>query len=157
MERQHFWIDFNARKGQDGHIYEQTALLCSPEEGNLVSSAVAKPILGIPDYWQHTFAQTKHAPALDLDVPARLIESSTPGHYHLYIDVECEWAAYVRLLDAMVACNILEPNYVEACKRQGATFLRPPGVTKGVNDSKPQPPDIMERLGIAARGDGIPF
>lgn len=157
MERQHFWIDFAAQKGQDGHNYEQNALLCSPEEGNLVSSAVAKPVLGIPDYWTHTYGSVKHAPALDLDVPARLIESSTPGHSHLYIDVECEWNDYMLLLRAMAKCGILEQSYVDACIRQGATFLRPPGVTKGVNDNKPKPPDLMDRLGIAARDTGLPF
>lgn len=157
MERQHFWIDFAAKKGQDGHIYEQSALLCEPEEANLISSAVAKPVIGLPDYWQHTYSAVKHAPALDVDVPAHLIESSTPGHFHLYFDVECEWKDYCEMLRAMVKCGILEQNYVDACVRQGATFLRPPGVTKGVNDSKPKPPDMMDRLGVSMRDDILSF
>lgn len=154
IERQHFWIDLSTPR-TDHQIYTQSPLLCEPEEANLISSAVAKPILGIPDYWKHTHGQVKHAPALDLDVPTRLIESSTPGHYHLYIDVECDWPDYVAMLKAMAKCGILEQNYVDACVRQGATFLRPPGVTKAVNDSKPPPKDLMERLGVTMRGNGI--
>ena len=35
-----------------------------------------------------------HRPILDIDLPAALIPSSTPGHYHLYIDKPMEWDRY---------------------------------------------------------------
>jgi len=72
----------------------------------------------------------KHAPVLDLDVHHKLVPSSTEGHGHLYIDVECEWDDYVNLLDAMSKCGILEESYVEFSKRRGASFVRKPGTYK---------------------------
>lgn len=71
-----------------------------------------------------------HAPTLDIDLPCRLVPSSTPGHFHLYIDKAMTWAQYVRLLNVMADVGILEPNYVAASIRDGATILRRPGVKK---------------------------
>lgn len=87
------------------------------DAANLVGSRVA----GIPDL---------HMPVLDIDVPAKLVPSSTNGHHHLYVDVVCEWDAYVRLLEAMRDCRILEAGYVAASIARGATYVRKPGVRK---------------------------
>ena len=55
------------------------------EEGNLVSSLCEDGL---------------HRPALDVDLPVRLMSSSTPGHFHLYFDdVALSWDAYLDLLD----------------------------------------------------------
>jgi len=71
-----------------------------------------------------------HAPALDIDWPCQLIESSTPGHFHLYIDKRLTWAQYVKVLNVLAEVGILEQNYVAASIRDGATILRRPGVRK---------------------------
>lgn len=71
-----------------------------------------------------------HAPALDIDWPCQLIESSTPGHFHLYIDKPLTWAHYVKLLTVMAEVGLLEEGYVGASLRDGATILRRPGVKK---------------------------
>lgn len=75
-------------------------------------------------------ADGRHAPAIDLDVPARLIPSTTEGHAHLYIDVPMSWRQYKRLLRALVAAGVVEPGYYKASRRRGATFLRLPWVRK---------------------------
>lgn len=73
----------------------------------------------------------EHCPALDVDVPAYLVPSSTPGHSHLYIDVPMSWRKYKRLLKAMAAAGILEKSYVDASIRRRHTAVRVPWLKKG--------------------------
>lgn len=72
----------------------------------------------------------RHAVLLDLDVPAVIIPSSTEGHGHLYIDVDCSWGNYRNLLDALARCGVIESGYAQASKRKGASYLRLPWVKK---------------------------
>ena len=75
-----------------------------------------------PEYW--------HTPVLDIDVPAALVPSSTPGKHHLYLDVPMTWETYVKLLDVMAEAGILEPGYVGASKARGFTAVRLPWIRK---------------------------
>src|SRR5690606_29587737 len=86
------YIDGNDYNNQDDGRHQ-----VDPGYGNLISSLTDTG---------------HHAPVLDFDVPARLVPSSTPGHHHLYIDVECSWEDYKALLVAMERCGILEEGYV---------------------------------------------
>lgn len=72
----------------------------------------------------------RHAILLDLDVPAWLIESTTPGHSHLYIDVDVSEPLYFELLDLLAKMRVIEPGYARASKMKGGTFLRLPWVKK---------------------------
>lgn len=74
-----------------------------------------------------------HYPCLDLDYPAELIESSTPGHYHLYLNPNggLTWAQYSTLLVVMGEIGLLEVGFVQASLRRGGTYLRPPWIRKG--------------------------
>lgn len=71
-----------------------------------------------------------HTVMLDIDFPVRVVPSSSPGHYHLYIDHAVEHDKYFALLEALVGAGILEPGYVEASRARGATHLRLPWVKK---------------------------
>ena len=72
-----------------------------------------------------------HRPALDIDVPVRLVPSSTSDHWHLYFPtVKLTEAAYFDLLDALEAAGILGKGFVAHSKRRGATWLRLPDVKK---------------------------
>jgi len=71
-----------------------------------------------------------HAPALDIDLPARLIPSSTEGHHHLYIDVEMTWDEYERLLTVLADVGIIQPGYCRASAERKGTYLRLPHVQK---------------------------
>lgn len=84
-------------------------------EGNLVSSLTE---------------DGTHRPALDLDIPARLVPSTTEGHSHLYLDVNLSQEEYQKLLDVMWEVGILQRGFVSQLERLGATFLRPPWVKK---------------------------
>lgn len=72
----------------------------------------------------------KHAPVLDIDVPARMVPSSTPGKHHLYIDVEMSWEQYERLLHVLADVGIIERGYLGASKERKFTAVRLPWIKK---------------------------
>lgn len=81
----------------------------------------------------------KHRLVVDLDVPAHLEPSTTPGNHHLYIDVPMEWDRYKTLLYALRAAGIIEYGYCDVSVKQGQTFVRLPGVVKPPNQMKSRP------------------
>lgn len=92
-------------------------LVTNASEANVVTSAIA----GEPGY---------HTLMLDLDVPARLVPSSTPGHSHLYVDVRMSTRNLNKVLDALADAGVVERNYAKASRVRGYTALRLPWVTK---------------------------
>ena len=75
-------------------------------------------------------SRAQHYPVLDLDLPAVLVPSPTPGHSHLYIDLPIPDDTYWRLCDALVDAGVLQEGYVSACKSRGYTSVRLPWVRK---------------------------
>lgn len=71
-----------------------------------------------------------HTVMLDIDMPVRVVPSSTEGHCHLYIDKPMPWWRYRRLLRALKAAGIIEPGYYSASIARRATHLRLPWVQK---------------------------
>ncbi len=72
-----------------------------------------------------------HRPAIDIDIPCQYVESSTPGHGHLYFPtLKLNWDQYSRLLVALGEAGIVEKTYVKHSLKRGQTLLRPPGVKK---------------------------
>ena len=89
-----------------------------------------------------------HAPCIDLDVPAVLVPSSTPGHSHLYIDVPMTWEQYEAILTALADAGVMEQGYYRASKLRKGTHLRLPWVRK----PEPPPPVVL-----SAPRPGDPF
>ncbi len=90
----------------------------------------------------------QHSPVLDLDYEARLVPSTTPGHFHLYLDgLEMESDTYESLLDDLASAGVIQRGFAGQMDRHGQTFLRPPGVLKFNGDGldadseKPTAPD----------------
>ena len=83
-----------------------------------------------PATWEELLLEepARHIVALDIDYPAHLVESTTPGHYHLYLDVPGGIAHkdYMRLVQLLGEIGIIEPGYAAASTRRGYTSLRPP-------------------------------
>ncbi len=101
--------------GYNEHEYEEDV----PEkEANLVSSKLSYPKGNL------------HAPALDVDLPVECYESSTPGHYHIYIDVPIPWRKYKKMLRAMAKAGVIEWGYYKASVKRKASYLRKKGVLK---------------------------
>lgn len=95
----------------------------SVDEANLITSLDAAPAPLAP-------AGGYHLPVIDLDMPARVVPSSTPGHHHLYIDKRVSWGQYVKLLEALQDAGLVEPGYVASSRKRGYTAVRPPWVRK---------------------------
>jgi len=100
-----------------GDTYEARYATMNPQNADVISSE----IYGEPGM---------HVVALDVDVPARLIPSSTEGHSHLHIDVKCSWEDYVDFLRAAEKIGIIEPGYVNVSIERRGTHLRLPWVKK---------------------------
>jgi hypothetical protein len=69
-----------------------------------------------------------HALCIDIDMPAQLYPSKTPGHHHLYIDIKLNWETYKELLQALAKAGIIEEGYAGASIARGCTALRPPSI-----------------------------
>lgn len=76
-----------------------------------------------------------HRPMLDLDFPCTLVESSTPGHYHLYMDIQIDWEAYKEALVGLYRAGILEEGFYKLALSRGMTMLRRPGIKKGASNA----------------------
>lgn len=76
----------------------------------------------------------KHKIAIDIDMPAALVPSSTEGHFHLYIDKEIAWAEYKEVLIVLCEAGILSEKYVRESINRGYTSLRTPWTHKSSND-----------------------
>lgn len=101
--------DYEAREGR----YNTTDI----DEAQVITSRVADK-------------EQVHKLLLDIDIPAQLIPSSTPGHSHLYIDKEMSEEAWATLLFALSSAGIIEPGYMRASIARGFTALRLPWIKK---------------------------
>ncbi len=106
------------RLGGDYNPDADRAVTTDLDEANVISSIGTDVIFGY------------HYPVLDLDIPAHLVPSSTPGNSHLYIDVALTADQMWTLCDALAEVGILQPGYVSACKARGYTSVRLPWVKK---------------------------
>lgn len=112
----------DALENRDEYEMDPPVEAWSYADANLVSSLVC--------HGSRNF-EAIHKPVLDIDFPAHLEPSSTPGHFHLYLQKDIPWSKYVLLLSALGAAGILEPGYVAACIAQEQSYVRRPGVKKG--------------------------
>lgn len=65
-----------------------------------------------------------HAPVIDLDIPCRLLPSSTPEHYHLYIDRLMPWETYEALLKALYDAGLIQAGYLRASLKYKQSYVR---------------------------------
>lgn len=78
-----------------------------------------------------------HVPMIDIDFPARLVPSSTEGHFHLYLDgIQLSPVKYEKLLRTLFEVGILEEGNYFRYQRDGVSVLRKEGVKK-LDDTLP--------------------
>lgn len=94
---------------------DNRVIAASPDEANLICSRTERGT---------------HMPVLDLDIPHRIVESSTPGHGHLYLDVEMSWPKYVLLLLVLRYTGVIERGHCYWSIRRRGTFVRTPWTRK---------------------------
>jgi hypothetical protein len=111
------------------------------ETGNVDEAQVVSSLIkgSLPHTDDSDFFCTKnpggnHHLLLDIDVPAALIESSTPGKHHLYVELNsgfgAHWEAYRKFLEAAAEIGLIEPGYCAVSIKRGHTDLRLPWVSK---------------------------
>ncbi len=83
-----------------------------------------------------------HAPVLDIDFEARLVPSSTPGHYHLFLDKAMSWGKYCRLMKALYKAGVIEKGFYKMSAVRGASFVRTKP-TKGKEGDNVLPPEYQ--------------
>lgn len=97
---------------------------------------LAKILLTL-DLIEHTghvsWVDTLNCLFINFSVPADLIQSSTIGHFHLYLDKELTYAVYKTLIETFVDVGILQQGILRRFNTSGQTFLRPPGHIKPSN------------------------
>lgn len=98
------WNDPERRQ----QLIEQERVAAIPEDANLVSSLCADGM---------------HMPAIDIDLPCRLRETSE-GRFHLFIDKKISEDHYMAILYAMAEAGIVERGFYELSVARGASFLR---------------------------------
>lgn len=87
------------------------------DEANLITSS-------IPSSGNH------HTFMADIDMHCAVVPSSTPGHFHLYIDKVLTFEQYMRALSILAEVGIVQHGYAESCRIRGYGCLRLPWVNK---------------------------
>lgn len=79
---------------------------------------------------RYPYGTEYHRPVLDIDFEARLVPSSTPGHYHLYLDKLIPKLAYFQLLRDLADADIIQRGYADSAIERGASSARLPWIKK---------------------------
>lgn len=103
----------------------------SIEDATLISSEIFRTSEKREDTW--------HQVLLDLDMSAKIVPSSTPGHGHLYINKVLRHDQYYYLLTALRNAGIIESGIVKQFEKHGCTTLRLPHVKK---EPLPHEPEV---------------
>lgn len=78
-----------------------------------------------------------YRPVIDLDFPARLIPSRTPGHFHLMLDgIGLSEEKFTFLMNALAEVGILNQGIIKfQVDPVGDSFVRKPGIKKALADA----------------------
>jgi hypothetical protein len=109
----------------------------APEaEANLISSLCDDgqhmPVLDVDNMSEKQGLDKLTGHGFRLD-EMRTVASSTPGHFHVYIDRPMPWEEYESLLMA-ISLDVIEPGYARASLERKATFVRKPEVRKSAQE-----------------------
>lgn len=126
-----FLDSFGTGSGNDDQPGSGQRIPADPGFSNLLSSEMAD-------------GSGRHVLRVDIDHPCKLVESSTPGHFHLYVDKPMRPEQMWNLLFEMANAGIVEEGFAAVSAKRGAAFLRPEGVPKGIFlGEEPQPGDLF--------------
>lgn len=126
------WVrDFHSSESEGPEGPEPTTDL---ERATVLTSEIVPEDVTKPDpvgsWLTGQSAVADHRLVIDIDHPVKVVESSTPGHFHLYIDVPMPWSDALKILQAMADAGVVEQGYVDASDRRGYTAVRLPWVRK---------------------------
>lgn len=95
-----------------GQVHPDHRPVTNPDEATAITSTVA----GSGGAW--------HRPVLDIDFPAVLVPSTTPGHSHLLIDRDLTWTHYAGLIRALAVGQVIDRGWARISLEQGYTAVR---------------------------------
>lgn len=126
-------------KGWDHDSEGPTWPAIDREAGGLIDADVISSELIFPPALAPAGDKRHHVVALDIDYPAHLVESSTPGHFHLYLEVPggVPHATYMQLLKDLARAKVIQDGYASMSRERGHSDLRLPWVAK-----EPYPSDL---------------
>jgi hypothetical protein len=137
-ERQHFYftrLQIRSSKFTDKDeckADERDHYPVPPSKANVVSSLVpsSRYVLRFRGY-KFLGRRRGHAPVLDLDYNARLVRSTSHGHWHLYLDgVRLPWWKYRVVLKTLAWAGIIEDGFYQAAVIRKRTQVRLPHIKK---------------------------
>lgn len=117
----------------EGDYEADTEFVDTPEGAEVILSLSGNTRRTV-NSWGAEHEANLHRPVLDLDFPAALVPSSTPGHFHLYLDKEMTWSDYKYLICAFETVGLIEKGYKEASLAREFTSVRLPWVKKADRD-----------------------
>lgn len=103
------------RYRDDAHMASSPQETDDPDRANLIASEVRPGV---------------HMPVIDCDYGIQTVASTTPGHYHLYIDKELTWEQYKALLDGFYAAGLIEKAWYQHALRHQRSYVRLPHIKK---------------------------
>jgi hypothetical protein len=98
---------------------EELRVPCVKEEANLVGSLCEDGM---------------HRPVIDIDLPCRLVPSSTPGHFHLYLELPMSEERFLALMAALGTAGVVSSFYSKAVQARRQAFVRCEWVKKPVKE-----------------------
>lgn len=81
-------------------------------------------------------ADGKHKPVIDIDFPAELKESATPGHYHLYLNKRMNKFQWFCLMVGLRMSGVIEEGFFVWSLRRGQNFVRLDGAKKSTAEQR---------------------
>lgn len=126
-------------EGQQLKFVPNMGVPYDPTDPYLTSSRYAKDTDDLGDanvISSQVVGSRRHKVVLDIDLPVKVVPSSTEGHYHLFIDKEISWRQYMKIMSALSRAGIVEDGFRRASQARGWTAVRLPWVKKDVDKSK---------------------
>lgn len=134
-----FRVDWSRARGKhDPNDMPDYEPLIDREEADLDKANIVSSRIRQGPFEDKT--RPRHVLAIDLDIPAYLVPSSTHGHSHLYVETKngIPHHRYMALLHALADAGIIEEGYAQVSIARGHSDLRLPWVRK--DDEIPGPP-----------------
>ncbi|MFI5840580.1 hypothetical protein ACIA8K_12810 [Catenuloplanes sp. NPDC051500] len=139
------YVDFDEPAPEEG--YTRPAVTSDLDVANLITSEMRSQ----PKYAFIDPDNQWHKVVLDIDLPVKVLPSTTEGHHHLFIDKAILWEDYVELMEVMARIGLIERGYLFASKERGYSCVRLPWVKKAPTknagqDNSPAVQDFFDDL-----------
>lgn len=107
-------------------------LLCVPNSAGYCPCPLESADESVAELVCSDVGEGMHLPVIDLDLPASLVPSATPGHHHLYLDTPVTWEQYRAILKALAEAGIVQWGYHDSTVERGFGSVRHPDRPKQV-------------------------